>query len=124
MSQRIYENYLGILGMMEMWVASQPKANRVIPLIEKGIFPRKRILGLVHDGNDKVLGWFRGWQATREEESRVIPPGFKTSKPQTIKSKPKSKEKEMGKIQGVTTLPRVDEIPSLFSYKYSPYGTI
>ena len=30
----IYENYLGMFGMIEMWVASQPKADRVIPLIE------------------------------------------------------------------------------------------
>jgi hypothetical protein len=58
LTQTIYENYLGIFGMLEMWVASQPRANRVIPLIEKGIFPRKRILGLVQDGNDMVLGWF------------------------------------------------------------------
>jgi hypothetical protein len=58
MTQTIYENYLGIFGMLEMWVASLPRADRVIPLIEKGIFPRKRILGLVQDGNDKVLGWF------------------------------------------------------------------
>jgi hypothetical protein len=58
MTQTIYENYLGILGMMEMWVASQLRADRVIPLIEKGISPRKRILELVQDGNDKVLGWF------------------------------------------------------------------
>ena len=35
MIQIIYENYLGIFGMMEMGVASQPRANRVIPLIEK-----------------------------------------------------------------------------------------
>ena len=35
MTQTIYGNYLGIFGMMEMWVASQPRANRVIPLIEK-----------------------------------------------------------------------------------------
>ena len=60
MIQRIYENYLGIFGRKEIWVASQPKADRVIPLIEKGIFPRKRILGLVQDGNGKVLRWFRG----------------------------------------------------------------
>ena len=46
MTQTIYENYLGIFGMMEMWVASQPKANRVIPLIEKGIFPRKKNIGI------------------------------------------------------------------------------
>ena len=102
MTQKIYGNNLGIFGMMKMWVASQPKADRVIPLIEKGIFPRKRLLGLVQDGNDKVLGWFRGWQATREEESRVIPPGSKTTKPQKSKTRPKSKEKEMGRIQGVT----------------------
>jgi hypothetical protein len=57
MSQSIYDNYLGIYGMMEMWVASQLRADRVIPLIEKGIFPRKRIFGLVQDGNGKVLGW-------------------------------------------------------------------
>jgi hypothetical protein len=39
MIQRIYENYLGIFGMKEIWVASQPRADRAIPLIEKGIFP-------------------------------------------------------------------------------------
>jgi hypothetical protein len=66
MTQTIYENYLGILGMMEMWVASQPRANRVIPLIEKRIFPRKRIFGLVQDGNDIVLVLFWDWQATWE----------------------------------------------------------
>ena len=42
MTQTIYENYLGILGVMEIKVASQPRADRVIPLIEKGIFLRKR----------------------------------------------------------------------------------
>ena len=46
MTQTIYENYFGIFGMMEMWVASQPRANRVIPLIEKGIFPRKKNIGI------------------------------------------------------------------------------
>ena len=46
MTQTIYENYLGILGVMEIKVASQPRADRVIPLIEKEIFPSKRILGL------------------------------------------------------------------------------
>ena len=35
MIQTIYENYLGILGVMEIKVASQPRANWVIPLIEK-----------------------------------------------------------------------------------------
>ena len=34
-TQKIYENYLGILGVMEIKVASQPRANWVIPLIEK-----------------------------------------------------------------------------------------
>jgi hypothetical protein len=61
MTQTIYENYLGIFRVMDIWVASQPRADRVIPLIEKGIFPRKRTLGLVQDGNDRVLGWFWGW---------------------------------------------------------------
>ena len=42
MTQKIYENYLGILGVMEIKVASQPRADTVIPLMEKGIFPRKR----------------------------------------------------------------------------------
>jgi hypothetical protein len=40
----------------EIWVASQPRTDRVILLIEKGIFPRKRIWELVQDGNDMVLG--------------------------------------------------------------------
>jgi hypothetical protein len=56
MTQPIYENYLGIFRMMEIWVASQPRADGVIPLIEKGIFPRKRILDLVQDGHVMVLG--------------------------------------------------------------------
>ena len=58
MSERIYENYLGIFGMLEMWVASQPRADRVIPLIGKRNIPKKRILGLAQDGNDMVLRWF------------------------------------------------------------------
>ena len=57
MTQTIYGNYLGIFGMKKIWVASQPRADRVIPLIAKGIFPRKRILGLAQDGYGKVLGW-------------------------------------------------------------------
>ena len=35
MTKTIYENYLGILGVMEIKVASQPRAIGVIPLIEK-----------------------------------------------------------------------------------------
>ena len=35
MTQTIYEKYLGILGVMEIKVASQPRAIWVIPLIEK-----------------------------------------------------------------------------------------
>ena len=42
MTQKIYDNCLGILGVMEIKVASQPRADTVIPLIEKGIFPGKR----------------------------------------------------------------------------------
>ena len=55
MTQIIYENYLGILGVMEILVASQPRVKRIIPLIEKGIFPRK--IGFGQDENCKVLGW-------------------------------------------------------------------
>ena len=43
MIQTIYGNYLGIFGMKEMWVASQPRANRVIPLIEKEYSQEKNI---------------------------------------------------------------------------------
>jgi hypothetical protein len=46
MTQKIYENYLGIFGMMEMWVASQPRANRVIPLIEKRNIPKEKNIGV------------------------------------------------------------------------------
>ena len=53
----IYENYLGIFGMIEMWAASQPRANRVILLVEKRNIPKKRILGLAQDGYGKVLEW-------------------------------------------------------------------
>ena len=35
MTQTIYENYLGILGVTEIQVASQPRVLRVIPLSEK-----------------------------------------------------------------------------------------
>ena len=42
MTQRNYENYLGIFRWTEIWVASQPRALEVIPFIEKGIFLRKR----------------------------------------------------------------------------------
>ena len=34
-TQKIYENYLGILGVTEIQVASQPRVLRVIPLSEK-----------------------------------------------------------------------------------------
>ena len=56
MTQTIYENYLGILGVTEIYVGSQPRANGVIPLTGKGIFPRNIILGLGQDENGKVLG--------------------------------------------------------------------
>ena len=35
MTQTIYENYLGIFGVMEIYVASQPRAIRVVRLREK-----------------------------------------------------------------------------------------
>ena len=56
-TQTIYENNLGIWGAMEIQVASQPRANWVIPLIEKGYSQGKEYWGLVQDGNGKVLGW-------------------------------------------------------------------
>ena len=45
MTQTIYDNYLGILGAREIQVASQPRADRVIPLIEKRNIPEKKKLG-------------------------------------------------------------------------------
>ena len=38
MTQTIYENYLGILGVTEIWVASQPRENMIIPLSGKEYF--------------------------------------------------------------------------------------
>jgi hypothetical protein len=37
---------LGILGMMERWVGSLLRANRVIPLIEKRNIPKKKNIGI------------------------------------------------------------------------------
>ena len=45
MTQTIFENYLAILGVMEIKVASQPRANLSYSFNRKGIFPIKRILG-------------------------------------------------------------------------------
>ena len=59
MTQTIYENYLGIFGVMEIQVASQPREIRVIPLMEKEYSQGKEYRGLVQDGNGKVLG--RAW---------------------------------------------------------------
>jgi hypothetical protein len=42
MSQPIYENELGIFRVIEIWVASQPMADRVIPLIEKRNIPKEK----------------------------------------------------------------------------------
>ena len=33
MTQGNFENYLGFFGVIKIWVASQPRSNRVIPLI-------------------------------------------------------------------------------------------
>ena len=41
MTQRNYENYLGILWMTKIQVASQPRLDRTIALIERGIFHEK-----------------------------------------------------------------------------------
>ena len=42
MTQTIYENYLGILGVTEIQVASQPRANWVIPLMKKEFYLEKK----------------------------------------------------------------------------------
>ena len=102
MAQTIYGNYLGIFGMMEIWVASQPRADRVIPLKKKEYSQEKEYWDWLKMDMKRSWNGFRGWQATREEKSRVILPGSKTTKPRKSKTRPKSKEKEMGKIQGVT----------------------
>ena len=39
MTQTIYRNYLGIIGWTKIWVASQPRADKVIPLIGKRNIP-------------------------------------------------------------------------------------
>ena len=54
MTQTIYENYLGILGVMEIKVASQPRAIRVIRLIEKEYYQWKEYWDLVQGENGKV----------------------------------------------------------------------
>ena len=45
-TQTIYENYLGILGVIEIQVASQPRVLRVIPLSEKEYCQQKNIFWL------------------------------------------------------------------------------
>ena len=54
MTQTIYENYLGILGVMEIKVASQPRAIWVIPLIEKEYSQWKKYWDLGWDENERV----------------------------------------------------------------------
>jgi hypothetical protein len=49
-TQTIYVNYLGIFRVTEIWVASQPRTDRVIPLTEKdvrlrgGVEPRPKVV--------------------------------------------------------------------------------
>ena len=57
MTQTIYENYLGILGVREIQVASQPRAKSIIPLIEKEYSQEKEYWDLGQDGNGKVQDW-------------------------------------------------------------------
>ena len=54
MTQTIYENYLGILGVMEIKVASQPREIWVIPLIEKEYSQWKEYWDLGWDGIERV----------------------------------------------------------------------
>ena len=55
MTQKNYENYLGIFRMTEIQVASQPRANRDIPLIEKeyleNIFEHGKLFFAIFDEN-------------------------------------------------------------------------
>jgi hypothetical protein len=44
-AQKNYENYLGIFRVTEIWVASQPRTDRVIPLIEKRNIPKEKNIG-------------------------------------------------------------------------------
>ena len=104
------QQFMGIIweffGMMEMWVASQPRANRVIPLIEKGIFPRKGILGLAQEGYDKVLEWIlrlaSHWERKKNQGGSFQVPRLSNHE----EAKPdQNQKKKKGKIQGVTNLP-------------------
>ena len=60
MTQTIYENYLGILGVIEIQVATQPRANWVIPLIENEYSQGKENWDQGQDENDRVYG--RIWE--------------------------------------------------------------
>ena len=105
MIQRIYENFVGILWKAEIQIASQPRENRVIPLIEKGIFPR-----------NKDWGWARmemtcSWEIFESDEPLGIRrkddlPRFQvhrtTPKENQSKNQRNPKEKERAKNWGVT----------------------
>ena len=108
MIQIIYENYLGIFGMMEMWIASQPRADRVIPLIEKGIFPINKCWSWAKMEmtwpwdifeNAKPLG------SGRREDLPRFQDHIATEKELQIKIRRNPKEKERAKNRGVTNLP-------------------
>ena len=49
MTQAIYENYLGIFGVREIQVASQPRVDRVIPLMKKELSLENKIQGMVKE---------------------------------------------------------------------------
>jgi hypothetical protein len=100
MTQTIYENYLGIFRVMEIWVASQPKTDRVIPLIEKKEYSQEKEYWV---WSKMEMTW--SWDDLRlashlGEESKVISTGFMTTKPQKSKTRPKLKEKESGQNPG------------------------
>ena len=115
MIQRIYENFVGILWKAEIQVASQPKANRLIPLIEKGIFPRNKYWVLAkmemtwpwdRFENDKPLGSGR-----REDLPRFQDHIATEKKELQIKIRSNPKEKERAKNRGVTC--RVENMPDM-----------
>ena len=97
MTQTIYENYLGILGVMEIQVASKPKANWVIPLIEKGIFPRKIILGFGPKWKWQGLGMEMGMTSHSGKKEEVIFFSFQTTKPRKKRTQAKISENQKKK---------------------------
>ena len=113
MTQKIYENYVGILGVMGIKVASQPRADRVIPLMKKEFFLEKNF----RVWSRSEVTW--SWQGLENDEplGRVNEddfPGDKATEPlqkeKQIKNQIDPKKKKRAKIQAVTNLPPLKKI--------------